>query len=139
MRARAWLRRSELDRRLAEGANPTTDPLRALRASQLTSRRQRRALAGGLRRLVAEAGDPATVMVSAGPPIDRVGVLDAREPLLALARRLRECERPCPRAVALASYLICDFASPAYGGHGGATVADLARTALEAIDHDPLR
>jgi hypothetical protein len=119
---RVWLRRPELDRRLAEGTNPATDPMRALRARQLTSRRYRRALARGLRSLVTDACKP-----------------DARDPLLSLSRRLVECENPSPRAVALASYLVCDPDSPAYWSPAGATVADLAQAALVAVDHEPLR
>jgi hypothetical protein len=136
---RVWLRQAELDRRLAEGANPTTDPLRALRARQIISRRYRRALARGLRSLVAEACDPAPVRAPPGPLVNRYAVLDARDPLLSLARRLVGCENPCPRAVALASYLMCDPDSPAYWSATGATVADLANAALAAIDHEPLR
>jgi hypothetical protein len=133
-----WLRRAELDRRLAEGTNPTTDRLRAVRARQLTSRRYRRALAVGLRRLVAEACDPAPLQRSPGPPLNRHAVVDARDPLLSLSRRLVECENPCPRAVALASYLVCDPDGPAYWSATGATVAELARTALAVIEHEPL-
>jgi hypothetical protein len=136
---RVWLRRVELDRRLAEGANPTTDPLRALRACQLTSRRYRRALARGLRSLVADACDPAPLRAAPGPRVNRYAVLDARDPLLSLSRRLVECENPCPRAVALASYIVCDPDSPTYWSATGATVADLAHAALAAIDHEPLR
>jgi len=135
----AWLRRAELDRRLAEGANPTTDPLRAARARQLTSRRYRRGLARGLRRLVADAYHPTPVRPAPVPPVNHPAVQDARDPLLTLSRRLAECENPGPRAVALASYLVCDFDSPAYSSATGATVADLAHAALAAIDHEPLR
>ena len=133
----AWLRRRELDRLLAEGTNPTTDPLRTLRARQITSRRYRRALACGLRHLVDEAREPWAAR--AVPPINRDAVRDATEPLLCLSRRLVERENPCPRAVALASFLVCDLESPAYWNTGGATVADLACAALAAIDHEPLR
>jgi hypothetical protein len=139
LRMHAWLRRTELDRRLAEGTNPTTDPLRAMRARQLSSRRYRRALSAGLRRLVEEgcATDPAWRI--AVPAVNRDAVRDARKPLLSLARKLVDCEHPCPRAVALASYLVCDPKSPAYWEPTGATVADLASTALGTIDHQPLR
>jgi hypothetical protein len=135
----AWVRQSELDRRLAEGANPTTDALRALRARRLAGRRYRRGLAAGLRRLVAEACDPPLLRRPPVPPLNREAVQAARDPLLALARRSVESEKPCPRAVALTSYLVCDPDSPAYTASTGATVADLAETALAVIDHQPLR
>lgn len=139
LRMHVWLRRTELDRRLAEGTNPTTDPLRAMRARQLGSRRYRRALSAGLRRLVAEGCDTDAAWRAAAPPVNRDAVRDAREPLLSLARRLVECERPCPRAVALASFLVCDPRSPAYCEPSGVTLADLASTALGTIEHQPLR
>jgi hypothetical protein len=54
-----------------------------------------------------------------------------------LDRRLAEGTNPA--TVALASYLVCDPASPAYWEPHGATLADLASTALGAIEHQPLR
>jgi hypothetical protein len=139
LRILAWLRRSGLDRRLAEGTNPTTDPLRAVRARQLDSPRYRRALSAGLRRLVEQgcASDP--VWRAAVPPVNRYAVRDARDPLLTLSRRLVECRHPSPRAVALASYLVCDPRSPAYREPTGATRVDLASAAVGTIDHEPLR
>ncbi len=67
--------------------------------------------------------------------------------LLLLARRLEDVEEPCPRAVALASFLVSDPLSPANlladdsddpfrTRH--ATTAELARVALDAIDQRPL-
>jgi hypothetical protein len=135
----AWLRQRELDRQLAEGGNPTTDALRALRARQLAGRRHRRALAAGLRGLVAEARDPPPLRRPPVPPLNRQAVQAARGPLLRLASRLVESENACPRAVALASYLVCDPDSPAYTAATAASVADLAETALAVIDHQPLR
>jgi hypothetical protein len=135
----AWLRQRELDRQLAEGGNPTTNALCALRARQLTRRSHRRGLATGIRRLVAEACDPPLLRRPPVPPLNRQAVQAARGPLLRLASRLVESENPCPRAVALASYLVCDPDSPAYTAATGATVADVAETALTAIDHQPLR
>jgi hypothetical protein len=139
LQVHAWLRRAELDRRLAEGTNPTTDPLRAMRARQLERQRSRRALSAGLRRLVAEgcATGPSRPIVV--PPLNREAVREAREPLLSLARKLVESEHPCPRAVALASYLVCDPQSPAYCEPTRVTVADLASAALGTIDDQPLR
>jgi hypothetical protein len=110
-----------------------------VRARQLTSRRYRRGLARGLRRLVADAYDPTPLRPPPVPPVNHHAVQEAREPLLTLSRRLAECESPGPRAVALASYLVCDFDSPAYRSAAGATVADLAHAALSALDHEPLR
>ena len=109
---RVWWFRTRLDRDLAEGANPTTDAARGLRARQLSSRRGRHVLAAGLRGLVTRARQPArspwVVAV-----LDRRQVLEASELLLLLAARLEDAEEPCPRAAALASFLVCDPFSPA--------------------------
>jgi hypothetical protein len=72
-------------------------------------------------------------------------VEDASALLLALAARLEATEEPCPRSAALASFLVHDPLSPASllfyeGSRGGrATTAELARAAVEEIDHRPLR
>lgn len=75
---RAWLRRAELDRQLAEGGNPTTDALRVLRARQLTRGWHRRGLATALRRLVAEACGPPLLYRPPVPPLNRRAVQDGR-------------------------------------------------------------
>jgi hypothetical protein len=146
---RVWLCRAELDRELAEGANPTTDAARELRARQLVSPRCRRQLAAGLRRMVKEASGPAPLPWAVAVPIDRRQVLEAGELLQLLALRLEAADEPCPRAVALASFLVSDPASPAIqlfyepdgrlGASDRATTAQLTRAALEAIEHRPLR
>jgi hypothetical protein len=139
-----WFGRTDLDRELAEGANPNTDPLRGLRARQLSSRRCRRDLAAGLQGLVKQARQPTRSVWVVTAPLNCCQVEEASE-LLLLAGRLEEAEEPCPRAVALASFLLCDPVSPATvlfddpdgsltTGSNGATVAQLACAALEAIE-----
>ena len=59
LRMKVATRLSTLTEQLAEGVDPTSTPELALRASQLTSPRQRRLLARTLRRMVREARDPA--------------------------------------------------------------------------------
>lgn len=145
---RVWLSRISLDRELAEGANPTTDAARGLRARQLSSRRCRGRLAASLRWLVKQAHGPAPSPWVVTVPLNRRQVKEASELLLRLADRLEDAEEPCPRAVALASFLISDPLSPAsllFDDSGGplssserATTAQLVRAALEAIDQRPL-
>jgi hypothetical protein len=147
--ARVWWCRTELDRELAEGANPTKDAARGLRARQLSTSRCRRQLAVGLRRLVEQAREPAQLPWVVAVRPNRRQVLEAGELLELLAVRLERADEPCPRAVALASFLICDPTSPALelfaepvdgsGSRDRATTAQLERAALEAIDHQPLR
>lgn len=145
---KVWFRRPILDRELAEAASPDTDPARALRARQLSSRRCRRHLADGLRLLVAEARRPPNPMWPPLVPLNRRQVVEARAPMLLLADRLVEGEEPTPRAVALASFLVRDPYSPAtfpdpdpdipmFSSLNGATTAQLARAALAAVDRRP--
>ena len=145
---RVWFCRVDLDRDLAIGANPTTDAARGLRARQLSSRRCRGHLAASLRWLVRQARQPAQSASLAAVPPNRWQVREAGVLLLLLARRLEDVEEPCPRAVALASFLVSDPLSPANlladdsddpfrTRH--ATTAELARVALDAIDQRPLR
>jgi hypothetical protein len=156
---KVWVRRPILDRELAEAASPDTDPSRALRARQLSSRRCRRHLADGLRLLVAEARRPPNPMWPPLVPLNRRQVVEARAPLLLLADRLVEGEEPSARAVALASFLVRDPYSPAtvpvpddhipgtlpvpdahiplFSSLKGATTAQLACAALAAVDRRP--
>jgi hypothetical protein len=146
---RVWLARDGLDRELAEGANPDTDPARRLRARQLSSRRARRHVAARLRWLTAEARQPTHSTWAVVPPLNHRQLEEAREWLLMLADRLEQARKPCPRALALASFLIHDPFSPAFvpfhnsrppsSSGNGATVAGHARAALEAIDQQPMR
>ena len=144
-----WLGRDGLDRELAEGANPNTDPARRLRVRQLSSRRGRRHVAARLRWLVAEARQPTHSTWAVVPPLNHRQLEDARESLLLLADRLEQAREPCPRALALASFLIHDPFSPAFvaahdswppsSSGDGVTVTGHARAALEAIDQQPMR
>jgi hypothetical protein len=129
---------------MAEGANPDTDPARRLRARQLSSRRARRHVAARLRWLTAEARQPTHSTWAVVPPLNHRQLEEARESLLMLADRLELARKPCPRALALASFLIRDPSSPAFvrfddscspsSSGSGATVTGHARAALEAID-----
>lgn len=146
---RVWFCRINLDRDLAVGANPTTDAARGLRAHQLSSCRCRRHLAASLRWLVKQARQPTQSPWAVAVPPNRCQVEEASELLLTLAARLEDAEEPCPRAVALASFLVSDPVSPAHllfddsddplNSSDRATTAQLARAALEAIDQRPLR
>ena len=62
-RLRAAWAREELDRRLAEGADPDTDPLLQTRAARLVMPASRATLAAGLERAVAAAHDPGAAIV----------------------------------------------------------------------------
>ena len=89
---RTAVHRSRLTHRLAGGAEPhATDEL-ALRAQQLISERNRKALARSLRRTIAEAHRPAMTRARV-VIINRVAVLEAQEAIEVMIERLA-CPRP---------------------------------------------
>jgi hypothetical protein len=123
LRLRALGRRATLDVALADGADPASDPLLGLRAEQLTSRATRHTIATTIRNLLDAAEEP---MLGSRPPLQADDVLAARKELLAVARRLEAPEPLSPQAVALASRLVWDCASPIYAA-GDFSVWEWAR------------
>jgi hypothetical protein len=104
---------AELDRRLADGADPHADPLLELRAAQLVAPAARAGLATGLERVVASVERPKCPL-SAAVPVRRRPVLGARHDLMALAGDLRRMPAVAPRGVAMAERLLTDPCSPLY-------------------------
>jgi hypothetical protein len=104
---------ADLDRRLAEGADPHGDRLLKLRARRLVTPASRALVATGLERVVASVDKPKSPL-SAAIPVRRRPVREARPDLLALANDLRRMAVPNPRGVAMAERLITDPGSPLY-------------------------
>jgi hypothetical protein len=125
----AWARES-LDRRLAEGADPATEPLLDARAARILAPSSRASLAAGLERVVATADEP-PARLSAAVPVRRSAVRGARDELLRLAGELRHMRDPRAEGVAMAEQLLTDGASPLYTA---ATPDEVARAAREAAD-----
>ena len=98
------LRAPRLDRALAEGADPASEPGLRARASRLTSWRMRRRVAQALEDV--ERGP--------GIPVRRDAVSDARELLSELASALRSRERVSARGVLLARRIVTDGCGPLY-------------------------
>ena len=142
LRLRVLLKRTQLDRLLAEGADPAQAAALMLRARQLQSTRQRRALANGLERAIAQAqrysGD------NVDSPIDREGVAGTRPLLLGLAERLRSPEAVSPHGMATIRCLLTDTTSPIFSSgwsQAKAAPGELerqARVALAALDERPI-
>ena len=142
LRIRVLLQRGRLDQMLADGVDPGQTPVLSLRAQQLQALSQRRRLASGLERLVAQAdrrqsGGGSTV------PINRREIIRARALLLQLTERLRDPAAACPRGVAIIRRLLTDDSSPifspAWSGRRPAQRAleRHARAALAAFDGQP--
>jgi hypothetical protein len=112
-RLRARLRRSALDRRLAAGDPPWASPELSRRASELTARSGRRALADQIDALVDEVIAPPRRR-GAAAPVDRDGVRACLRLFVDLADDLRRAERVRPQGVALLRLLLRDGASALY-------------------------
>jgi hypothetical protein len=115
-RMRARSRRMELDRVLAEGADPTGSPLLAARAAQLVRPRTRARLAESLERLALTAGGQAGLFRIA--PRGQA-VRANRQALLDLAVRLRRGGPLYARGIAILELVLIDGTGPAYrDAHG---------------------
>jgi hypothetical protein len=109
LRLRTHLRRRDLDREIAAGASVAGNPLRELRARQLTTRAERHAAAACFANILDAAvdcdADPATRVT-----LDHRAVLAARAEIAQLIERLRDDEAVEVRGVALARLLADDAA-----------------------------
>ena len=135
MRVRSGWAREELDRRLAEGADPGTDPLLQARADRLVAPATRATLAAGLERVVATAAESAAVL-SCAIPVRRGPVLGARHELMGLAGELRHMPDPRPRGVAMAERLLTEPSSVIFTASSRDEVARAARDAVDNMRAD---
>jgi hypothetical protein len=138
---RVLLKRSRLDRLLAEGTDPAEAATLMLRARQLQGARQRRALANGLERAIAQAKRYSGRNVDS--PIDREEVARAHPLLFGLVERLRGPEAVSPHGMAMIRRLLTDTTSPIFSpgwSQAKAAPGELerqARVALAALDARP--
>jgi hypothetical protein len=133
VRLRAIARRTRLDRRLAEGADPAESPELTLRAQKLTGRAYRRTLADSFDEAVSIA-EGREVRLSAVPPLATREIRAARAALLELARALRSERRVAPSGVALAQHLLTDGSGPLYVTAEHDALWHAARNATVALE-----
>jgi hypothetical protein len=117
----AVLRAPRLDRALAQGADPASEPGLLARAGHVTSWRMRRRVAGALEQL--ESGP--------GIPVRRDQMREAGELIAELAAALRSRERVSARGVLLARRIVTDGCGPLYAPNH--PPAALWWTVLEAL------
>jgi hypothetical protein len=129
-RVLARVNRLELDRALADGADPAGSPVLAARAAQLAGRANRERLAAALERATLTVDElPRRVRT---PPL-RDAVRANRTELLELATILRDGGVLYAGGIAAAELVLIDGAGPAYTdrrGEGLARQLQLARHAL---------
>lgn len=122
-----------LDRQLADGVDPETSPELATRAAQLTSRRSRRRVAGGLAGAFQTAQDPRPRFTAALPP-QPPELLDARVVVTTLTRRLDDPAPVGVRGVAMLTELLTDVASPLYQNEEPGLLGSRLRAAAAALE-----
>lgn len=121
-----------LDRALAAGAGPYAGALIAVRAEQLTSRRSRRRLAGGLARVRRDTADELSGWIAAAAP-DRYEVAAAGLEIAVLERRLCDDGRVDAAGVAMLRLLLTDGTSPLYDPVGAGSLARHLRAIAGAL------
>jgi hypothetical protein len=137
VRIRTAAQRGDLTRALAQGADAGVRAELTLRAAQLTSRRNRKAIAGALRRALIEAHNPPLAR-SRVVIIQRAAVLDAQVAVDALIARLVGPTPVRPQGMAIAEELLTNaggsspFYNPAPRGALLRAIGDAART-LEPV------
>jgi hypothetical protein len=101
LRLRSRLLRRRLDREIAAGAPIDESPDRALRARELTSPRERRALAAALANIL-DAAEERQIDACCPVAIEHAAVIAAREDIVELIALLRSAAALEPRAIARA-------------------------------------
>ena len=128
---------SQLDRELAAGASPESNARLAARAAQLTSMKTRRNLAASIRRILATAGDPATVtVITARParfPLARARIRQSAGPLAVLTGSLAAPGPVRAQGVAMVSQLLADGTGPLYRQASADDLGDLIDKATRAL------
>ena len=137
LRMRVATRRDRLTRELAEGAEPSSSPERALRAAQLTSPRGRKQLARALHRTISEARQP---QLTRSPVviINRAQVLGAEAAINAMVARLSAAEPVRAEGISIAHRILTNAdGSPLYNAAEPGALRRQVLAATEALDMAP--
>ena len=113
LRLRVCLRRRTLDRRLATGLVRMNDPAMALRAKQLCSSHERRAIAEGLQTIL-DAADERRADAGSHLILDHAAVLSKHGAIVVLIEHLRSYAVCDVRGIALARLLTLESSSPLF-------------------------
>jgi len=131
-RVMASMRRANLDHRLANGER-IEQPLMVTRAWQISRVQERANLASALESVIRDAEVPRRG-ISAAVPIRRAEVLDAREEIRRLARRLRDPRPAQPKGVALVRQLLTLGDGPLYTAAAPDALRHAVRDATDELD-----
>jgi hypothetical protein len=133
LRLQVLLRRRRLDRLLAEGTSPTSDPRLALRAARLTRPALRAGFAAALRDSVRSLDQSAlTLRRRPQASVDAASVHACAAEIGDLASALTDIN-PRVRGVALVNALLTDGLSPLYAGDQPDRLHDAISSARSAL------
>ena len=136
LRLRVWLRRPALTEALAAGSDPDASPELIQVAHELVGAGTKRRLANAVDRVLRDAAEP-PVPWRAAVPLNRRGIMAARDELAALAERLR-APAPVPaHGMAFAERLLSDGSSPLYHRTASHSVQRRVQQARYLLD-DPI-
>lgn len=127
-------RARDLDRQLANGADPMVSDELSLRVGQLRSAGTRVRLACALRGAVELANGHRAPLISTR--LRRPAIRDSDELLLALADRLRDGEQLGVRGLAMTARLVNDHSGPLYRSGVGGSLPGTVLEALAALERD---
>jgi hypothetical protein len=133
LRLRVLLRHPRLDRLLAEGMSPASDPQLGLRAAQLTRRARRARLAATLRDSVRSVDESAlTLRRRPQASVAAASVHACAAEIGDLASALTDIN-PRVRGVAIVNALLTDGLSPLYAGDQADRLHDAISSARSAL------
>lgn len=132
LRLRVRAARRSLDREIAQGASLVDDPARAVRARQLRSSSERRAIAACLANILDAAqecqADPGCRLA-----LNHAAVLGARVQILAIIETLRCPYAVSARGVALARGLTASLTGPLVADYSDATLRQASAEIIDAL------
>jgi hypothetical protein len=134
LRARVWIKETELDAALAGGADPAQSEELALRAKQLSERNKRDELAEAISRVITIADRQRAAIATAPPPFRPKQVQANRSLLIELARRLRGYRPVSLQGLALTSLMLEDGRGPLTTDSSPVTLERAIRATLSALD-----
>jgi hypothetical protein len=129
-----WWSTARLDRDIADGADPASDPRRAERAGGLVTMRMRTRIARSIDRVMEEADSVGLGMSSEAPAQNRF-VRDSLPALQTLRDALVADGPVDPRGVALSLELLTDTSGPLYAAADALELSDAALTAVAALQN----
>jgi hypothetical protein len=137
LRLRVAANRDALTQNLAEGADPSSSPELALRASQLTSDRRRREMVRTWRRMISEARRPSATRLLVSI-VNRRAVFDAEDAIQVMIARLSSPDPVAVKGMAMAERIVTDgLTSPLYSRAEPGALRRVVLVATAELDTEP--